>query len=137
VAGYADDVSLCSSTRKGLQHLIDCFCAYCTENDLMVDLTKCEVDVFGGTSQTWSSRRSWTLRAPEGPPAPFPIPLAMAGKFKYNEARLHDDETICAAAGHRLGQMLTAWSGCKRRLHPSWPKCGDRLFDAVTAAAGT
>jgi hypothetical protein len=62
----------------------------------------------------------------------------VADKFKYVEAGLHDNETSCAAAGHRLGQMVTAWSGYKRRPqeHPFDQNVVTGLFDAVMAAAG-
>jgi hypothetical protein len=38
---YADNVLLCSSTPRWLQRLIDCFCACCSEEGLIVNPTKC------------------------------------------------------------------------------------------------
>jgi hypothetical protein len=135
--GYADNVSLCSSTPKGLQSLIDCFCAYCTESGLMVNPTKCEVEVVCWTSRAWSGRRSWTLPSAGA----SRTALAVADKFKYLGLELHSSKDICAAAGHRLSQMVAAQSGVNRCLKelriPFDPNVVTGLFDAITAAAGS
>ena len=55
--GYADDITLCSSSPEGLQGLIDCFCAYCTEHGLVVKPSKCAVMVFGAAN-AWAGQRA-------------------------------------------------------------------------------
>jgi hypothetical protein len=62
--GYAGDVSLCSSTPRGLQRLIDYFCACCSEEGLIV--------VVGG-AKAWSRKSNWTLQAPGGGRTPLAV----------------------------------------------------------------
>ena len=51
--GHADGIALCSSSPEGLQGVIDCFCACCTEHGLVVNASnpsKCAVMVFGAAN---------------------------------------------------------------------------------------
>jgi hypothetical protein len=134
--GYANDVSLCSSTPRWLQRLIDCFRACCSEEGLIVNPTKCKVVVFGG-AKAWSRKRDWTLQAPGG----GHTPLAVSEYFKYLGVKLHGRKCIRAAARHRLSRMVAAQSGVSRRLKalriPQAPCVVSGMFAAVTAVAGS
>jgi hypothetical protein len=112
--------------------LIDCFCAYCTENGLMANPTKCEVvvSVFsGGTSWAWSGRRSWTLPSADT----SRTALAVADKFKYLGVELHGSKDIRAARCRPQAQPDgggPAWGQPppEGTAHPVQPQRGDVPF---------
>jgi hypothetical protein len=134
--GYADDVALCGSSPEALQKLIDCFCAYCAENGLIVNPSKCEVMVFGNGS-AWPGRRTWTLLAADG----RRTTMAVVTKFKYLGVELHGAHDITAAAGHRHSRMVAAQSAVTRRLKelriPFDPMVVGGLFAATATATGS
>jgi hypothetical protein len=53
---YADDASLCASSPKQLQDLINSFVAYCDKHGLTVNPKKCEVVLFAKSCRAWSAR---------------------------------------------------------------------------------
>ena len=57
--GYADDIALLASNPVQLQALLDCFGNFCNTNGLIINPTKCEMVVFGG-SRAWK-QHTWNV----------------------------------------------------------------------------
>jgi hypothetical protein len=98
IALFADD-------PKHLQNMLNAFQQYCTNHDLIINPTKCEVVVFGD-GKAWP-HYSWRVNGNA---------LTTAKHFKYLEVTLAGSRDIKACVEHRLQSMTRAQACVRRRL---------------------
>jgi hypothetical protein len=119
---YADDLALISTSRGGLQRLLNELEAFCTVRGLTVNIDKTKVVVFGSRA------------AMKEPVTYNNVPIEQVISFRYLGLELHQSGTFQIAVAKLLESARRATFALHSRcsaLHIKDPKLKCSLFDAL------